>query len=409
VTAIAEGPGTPVSPPAPAPPPGRKRGRWAARLALIALLVAGGATVVLVVRAQERARDGRKAPTTPPAVAVTAQAATRGDVSVYLTALGTVTPLNTVTVKSRIDGQLVSVPFKEGDIVQTGDLLAEIDPRPFQVQLTQAEGQMARDQALLDNARADLERYRILLAEDSIARQQVDTQQALVHQYEGAIKVDQGQIAGARLQLDYCRITAPIGGQVGLRLVDAGNMVHASDTGGLVVITQLVPITAIFAIPEDSLPGVLARQRAGARLPVEAYDRALKRRLAVGVLTTIDNQIDPGTGTVKLKAEFPNSGHELFPNQFVNARLLLDVQRGVTLVPAAAVQRGTQGSFVYVVKADGTATVRPVKVGTTQGDDVSIETGLAPDELVVVDGADRLREGSRVDMRGNQHGGASHS
>jgi multidrug efflux system membrane fusion protein len=340
---------------------------------------------------------------------VTTQAATRGDVSVYLTALGAVTPLNTVTVKSRVDGQLVSVPFKEGDVVRAGDLLAEIDPRPFEVQLTQAEGQMARDQALLDNARADLERYRILLAEDSIARQQVDTQQALVHQYEGAIKVDQGQIASARLQLDYCRITAPIGGQVGLRLVDAGNMVHASDTGGLVVITQLVPITAVFAIPEDSLPRVLARWRAGARLPVEAYDRALKQRLAVGALTTIDNQIDPGTGTVKLKAEFANAGHELFPNQFVNARLLLDVQRGATLVPAAAVQRGTQGAFVYVVKADGTAAVRPVKVGTEQGDDVSIETGLAPGELVVVEGTDRLRDGSRVDARGGPHAGASHS
>jgi len=373
------------------------------------LLVTGVAAVVLVVRAQERAHEGRPAAASPPPVAVTTQAATRGDVSVYLTALGAVTPLNTVTVKSRVDGQLVSVPFKEGDVVQAGDLLAEIDPRPFQVQLTQAEGQMARDQALLDNARADLERYRILLAEDSIARQQVDTQQALVHQYEGAIKVDQGQIASARLRLDYCRITAPIGGQVGLRLVDAGNMVHATDPGGLVVITQLVPITAVFAIPEDSLPRVLARWRAGARLPVEAYDRALKQRLAVGALTTIDNQIDPATGTVKLKAEFANAGHELFPKQFVNARLLLDVQRGATLVPAAAVQRGTQGSFVYVVKPDGTAAVRPVKAGTEQGDDVSIETGLAPGELVVVEGADRLRDGSRVDARGSQHAGASHS
>jgi multidrug efflux system membrane fusion protein len=293
----------------------------------------------------------------------------------------------------------MTVAFKEGDGVRSGDLLAEIDPRPFQVQLTQAEGQMARDQALLDNARIDLGRYRVLYAQDSIAKQQVDTQESLVHQYEGAVKADQGQIDTAKLQLVYCRITAPIGGRVGLRLVDPGNMVHASDTTGLVVLTQLQPITVVFTIPEDSLPAVLAKLKAGSRLPVEAYDREQTHRLATGALLTVDNQIDPSTGTVKLKAVFPNAADELFPNQFVNARLLLDVERGVTVVPVAAVQRGTRGTFVYVVRPDQTVEARPVQGGVSQGDDISITAGLSPGEQVVVDGADRLREGSAVEVR----------
>jgi multidrug efflux system membrane fusion protein len=266
--------------------------------------------------------------------------------------------------------------------------------------LKQAEGQMARDQAQLTNAKLDLIRYRDLYRQGFVAKQQVDTQEALVAQYEGTLKTNQGQIENAKLQLTYARITAPISGRVGLRLVDPGNMVRAGEANGLLVITQLQPITVVFTIPEDHLPPVLDKLRAGERLRVEAFDREQRRRLATGSLLTVDNQIDPNTGTVRLKAMFDNEEQELFPNQFVNARLLIEMKRGATVVPSAAIQRGPKGSFVYVVKEDQTVGVRPVTVGATQADEASIDAGLSAGELVVVDGTEKLREGSKVDVRG---------
>jgi multidrug efflux system membrane fusion protein len=368
---------------------------WIVLLAIC--LVAIGAYVFFIKSQSRAAKESQNQLTrTVPVVAVEAK---KTVFNVYISGLGSVTPHNTVTVKSRVDGQLMEVLFREGQIVSSGDLLAKIDPRPFEAQLIQAEGQMARDQALLKNAQLDLQRFRSLLEKAAIPKQQADTQEALVHQYEGAVKADQGQIDNVKLQLVYCRITAPISGRVGLRLVDPGNIVHANDPNGLVVITQLQPIAVIFPIPEDSLPEVLARLKAGEHLPVEAYDREMRQKLAVGSLLTADNQIDPTTGTVRLKATFPNEKNELFPNQFVNARLLVDVRREAIVVPASAIQRGPQGTFVYVVKADQTATLRPVNVNEIQGGDASIKTGLSPGELVVVDGQDRLREGTKVDLR----------
>ena len=334
------------------------------------------------------------APRTP-VVAVPARTA---DVDVYLNALGTVTPLRTVTVRSRVEGQLLRVLFEEGQVVKEGQLLAEIDPRAFQVQLMQSEGQMARDRALLENARLDLERYRTLFEQDSIAKQQVDTQAALVRQYEGAVKVDQSQIDSARLQLAYARITAPIDGRVGLRLVDPGNIVRAGDANGLVVITQLAPIAVVFTVPQDNLPAVMKRMQSGEKPPVEAWDRELKARLASGTLASVDNLVDPTTGTVKLKAQFANDGTALFPNQFVNVRMKLDTVRDATVIPAAAVQRGSQGMFVYVVQADQTVKLRPVKLGPVDGQRQAIAEGLAPGDLVVSDGMDRLRDGAMVEV-----------
>jgi multidrug efflux system membrane fusion protein len=378
---------------------GFSRTRWLVGVVALALVAVGG--YLFFARNGDAQSPGGKSEKSAAArsVPVVAAPAKTGDVGIYLTGLGSVTPLNTVTVKSRVDGQIMQVLFKEGQVVHAVVLLAQIDPRPFQVQLEQAEGQLARDLALLKNAQLDLERYRVLVEEDSAPKQQLDTQASLVRQYEGAVKVDQGQVDNAKLQLTYSRITAPITGTIGLRLVDAGNIVHATDTTGLAVITQLQPITVVFTIPEDSLPQVMKKLRAGEHLVVEAYDREQRNKLATGYLLTADNQIDPTTGTVRLKAKFDNEDGVLFPNQFVNARLLLDVKKGATVVPTVAIQRGAQGPYVYVVKPDQTVSVHQVTVGATQGDDVAVDTGVSPGDLVVVDGADKLKDGTKVDLQ----------
>ena len=321
-----------------------------------------------------------------------------GDIDITLAALGTVTARNTVTVKPRVDGQLVRINFREGERVKAGEVLAEIDSRPFQAQLDQVSGQLARDQALLANARLDLERYRGLLAKDSIAKQQVDVQEAQVRQYEGVVKADQALVDSAQLQLSFTKVTAPLAGRLGLRQVDVGNMVRSSDAAGLVVITQTQPINVLFTIPSDNFSPVVSRLRAGESLTVEAFERDGKAKLATGHLQTVDNQIDTATGTVKLKAEFANADDRLFPNQFVNVRLRVETRKEALLIPLAALQRGTKGSFVYVVGPESAVSVRPVVPGPASGDVVAIEQGLSAGEQVVTDGLDKLREGAKVEV-----------
>jgi membrane fusion protein, multidrug efflux system len=341
-----------------------------------------------------------------PVVAVPARG---GSLDVYLGGLGTVTPLETVTVRTRVDGQLMSVHFTEGQLVKAGDLLAQIDPRPFQVQLDQAQAQMLHDEALLANARTDLERYRTLLKQESIAEQQVATQESLVKQYQGTVMLDRAQIDNAKLQLTYARVTAPISGRLGLRLVDPGNVVHAADANGLVVITRLDPIAVVFSIPQDSLPAVLKRLGDGARIPVDAFGREDTTKLASGHLLAVDNQIDPATGTVKIKAEFDNQAGRLFPQQFVNVRMLIDTLHDAVLVPASAVQRGSQGTYVFVVKPDNTVTLRTLKLGPSEGELTAVLSGVAAGEKVVIDGTDRLREGAKVTPTTREAGPAGKS
>lgn len=335
---------------------------------------------------------------TPAATPVSAATVRTGNLDVYLFALGTVTPLNTAVVRTRVDGQITNIAFKEGQWVKAGELLAQIDPYPFEVQLSLASGQLARNQALLDNAQADLQRYRTLLAQDSISGQLVDTQASLVHQYKATVQADQAVVDNAKLQLANTRIVAPISGWVGLRQTSPGNIVRTSDANGIVVITQLQPVGVIFTIPEDALPRVIKRLRSSARIPVDAYDRAQKQKLGKGWLLAADNQIDAATGTIKLKAEFPNADGALFANQFVNVRMPIETRVKATLVPTAAIQRGAAGTFVYVVKEDASVAVTPVKTGPTQGETTVIEDGVSAGATVVIDGADRLREGTKVEL-----------
>ena len=322
--------------------------------------------------------------------------ATKGDLPVSLTSLGTVTPLATVTVKSQISGYLTELPFREGQMVKKGDQLAQVDPRPYQVALAQYQGQLEKDQALLDNARLDLERYRRLSKQDSISQQTFDTARATVRQDEGTVHTDQAQVDTQTLNLTYCRIVSPVDGRLGLRQVDQGNYVTASDTNGIVIVTQLQPISVVFTLPEDSLPQVMRHLRDGASLSVAAYDRANTTRLADGSLDTLDNQIDTTTGTVKLRALFPNADGALFPNQFVNTRLLLDTLHDAIVVPVAAVQNGTPGTFVYLVNPNNTVSVRKIQTGASAGGVVAVLSGLAAGDRVVVDGADHLHDGAAI-------------
>lgn len=398
VPAPSEAPSQPVDHP-------RKRGRrtWAMLILFLLIVIAG---FVIAQRRETRTAGAVKTATPPPGVSISTSVAERGNIGVYINALGSVAPLYTVTVKSRVDGQLMSVNYREGQMVKQGDVLAVIDSRPFQAQLVQAQGVYDRDKALLENANIDLARYQTAYGKNAIPKQQLDTQVATVHQLEGTVKNDEGQIATVKVNLAYTQITSPISGRVGLRLVDPGNIVHAADTNGMLVITQLQPINVLFSVAQDYLPQIRQQLRRGNRLAVDAFDRTQQTKLSSGTLLTFDNEIDTTTGTIKLKATFPNRDNTLFPNQFVNARLLVDTQRGVILIPTAAIQRNAQTAFVYVVKPDSTVAMQTVTTGTTDGNVTAVE-GIDEGAVIAVDGFDKLQNGVKVQVRSSSGKGSS--
>jgi len=395
-------PAAPVKPQAPKESPfvpqpvKRRRSAGGFVLGLIILLGLGFAVYRVVAPAPAPpARSGRGAGAGAPQ-SVGVATIGKGDIKIIFSGLGTVTPLATVTVRTQINGQLTDVAFIEGQSVKKGDFLAQIDPRPYQLAEEQYEGQLVHDQGLLDQARTDLARYQTLVQQNSIARQQAEDQVYIVKQYEGSVKSDQAQIDTQKLNLAYCHIVSPVTGRVGLRLVDPGNFVQTSDTTGLAVLTQLEPMSVIFSLPEDNIPEVTAQMKLGTELSAAAYDRANVTELASGKISTIDNQIDTTTGMVKFRAEFPNTDETLFPNQFVNVRVLIKTLHDVVTAPNAAIQQGAPGSYVYLVNQDDTVSVRKVKVGPADNGMVQIESGLNPGDRVVTDGTDRLSDGARV-------------
>jgi multidrug efflux system membrane fusion protein len=386
-----------------ASPPQRKLRRRIVWILLLVLIAAGAALWRERARAPKPAGNGRS----PPPMSIVPETVGKGNIGINLNALGTVTSLATVTIRTQISGYLMKIDFKEGEEVKKGDLLAEIDPRPYEAALAQANGNLTRDQALLKGAQVDLTRYQGLAAQSAVPHQTLDTQVALVAQYQGTVEADHAAVKAAQVNLQYCHIVSPLDGRVGLRQVDQGNYVTPGDTNGLVVITQLQPISVLFTLPEDNLQAISKRIQAGATLPATAYDRSGVNKIADGVLQTFDSQIDPTTGTIKLRAQFPNDTRALYPNQFVNVRLLVDTHSDVTVMPTAGIQRGVPGTFVYLVNSDSTVSVRKVELGVTDGERVEVVSGLAPGDRIVVDGADKLRDGAKIAIR-TEAGSGSH-
>lgn len=375
----------------------KRRSRWRFLLtaAVVLLLLAGVVWWNKHESAPQQGGGGRSAPP----MSIAPETVGKGDIGINLNALGTVSSLATVTIRTQISGYLIRIVFKEGDEVKKGDLLAEIDSRPYEATLAQAKGQLARDEALLKGAQVDLTRYQGLAAQNAVPHQTLDTQIALVAQDQGTVEADRAMVKAAEVNLNYCRILSPLDGRVGLRLVDQGNYVTPGDTNGLVVITQIQPISVLFTVPEDNLQAISKRLQDGAVLPATALDRSGANKIADGTLQTFDSQIDPTTGTIKLRAQFPNESKALYPNQFVNIRLLLDKHKDVTTMSTAGIQRGVPGTFVYLINADNTVSVRPVKLGLTDGDRVEVLSGLAPGDRIVIDGADKLRDGAKINAR----------